>query len=102
MCCGGYPDMYDVVVLGGGAAAVAAAFAARDAGRRVAVVLAGRPLDERLAAALSRTEITLIEGWPRRDEEHYVHVDGRLVFGDVVIDTMNESQRGRTDTAVAI
>ncbi len=93
MCCGVPIDMYDVVVLGGGPVAFAEAFAEREAGHRVAVVLAGRPLDERLAAAMSRFEINLIEGWPEHEDEHYVDVEGRLIYGERIVDTRSSLAR---------
>lgn len=88
--------MYDVVVLGADPVAFAAAFVAREAGRSVALVLGERPLDERLAAAMSRFEITLIEGWPRREDEHYVDVEGRLVYGERVVSTVSAPGAVRT------
>jgi succinate dehydrogenase/fumarate reductase flavoprotein subunit len=42
------PDVYDVVVLGSEGAAFAVAFAARERGWRVAVVLSGAPPERRL------------------------------------------------------
>lgn len=86
--------MYDIVVLGAGAEAFATAFVAREAGRSVALVLGERPLDERLAGAMSRFEITLIEGWPRREGEHHVNVEGRLVYGERVVITISASGSG--------
>lgn len=88
MCCGVPLDMYDVVVLGGGPMAFATAFAVREAGRTVALVLAERRLDEWLAAAMARFEITLIAGWPHREDEHYLDVEGRLVYGERVVSTL--------------
>ncbi len=89
MCCGVPLDMYDVVVLGADPVAFATAFAAREAGRSVALIPSERPLDGRLAAAMSRFEITLIEGYPRREDEHYVDVEGRLVYGERVVSTLS-------------
>lgn len=101
MCCGAPLDMYDVVVLGSNAVAFATAFAAREAGCSVALVLAERGLDERLAAAMSRFEVTLIEGWPRREDEHYVDVEGRLVYGERVVSTVLTPE-GRAERASSL
>lgn len=85
-CCGLPPDLYDVVVLGSGGAAFAVAFAARERGWRVGVVLPEAPPKPRLLDALALSEITLIGGRVRRDDdEHYVDVDGRLLYGAQVI-----------------
>lgn len=81
--------MYDVVVLGADPVAFATAFAAREAGRSVALILGERPLDGQLVAVMARFEITLIEGCPRREDEHYVDVEGRLVYGERVVSTVS-------------
>ena len=87
MCCGMPPDVYDVVVLGSGGAAFAVAFAARERGWKVAVVLSGVSPQPQLLNALAPFEITIIGGRVRRDEdEHYLDVDGRLLYGAQVID----------------
>ena len=94
MCCGMPPGVYDVVVLGSGGAAFAVAFAARERGWRVAVVISGAPPEPRLLRALAPFEITIIGGRARRDvDEHYLDVDGRLLYAAQVIDT---TQRGCT------
>lgn len=105
MCCGVPLDMYDVVVVGGGPVAFAAAFAAREAGRTVAIVLANRPLDERLAAAMARFDVTLIEGWPEREDEHYLDVEGRLVYGERIVSTFSmpgDSEDDRPSMSAAV
>lgn len=92
MCCGIPPDVYDVVVLGDGAAAFAVAFAARERRRKVGLVLPTVPSVPRLLEVLGDFELTVITGDARRDPDdgHYLDVDGRLIYGAQVVDTVNE------------
>lgn len=89
MCCGVPDDMYDVVIVaerdGAVAPAFAEAFLARERQERVAVVLPRDPRVRRLRGHLDLSEITLIEGRPRREDEHYLDVEGRLVYGERVV-----------------
>lgn len=88
MCCGVPDDVYDVVIVVEREDAVGPAFVeaflARERRERVAVVLPCDPRVRRLRASLDLTEITLIEGRPRREDAHYLDVDGRLVYGERV------------------
>lgn len=89
MCCGVPDDMYDVAIVVEGDGAVAPAFAeaflACERQERVAVVLPRDPRVRRLSDHLDLSEIALIEGRPRREDEHYLDVDGRLVYGERVV-----------------
>lgn len=100
--------MYDVVVIvdddNALADAFATAFLARERQERVAVVLPRSPAFHRyvrrLADHLSSSEITLIEGTPQREDDHYMDVDGRLVYGERIIDA-HESLGGAPAALVA-
>ena len=89
MCCGVPDDMYDLVVVvereGAMAPAFAEAFLARERGERVAVVLPRDLRVGRLRDSLELSEIALIEGCARREDEHYLDVGGRLVYGERVV-----------------
>lgn len=91
MCCSMPPDVYDVIVLGSGGAAFAVAFAVRERGWKVAVVLSGAPQQPRLLEALAPFELTIIAGHATRDADaHYIEVDGRLLYGAQLIDTTQQ------------
>ena len=89
MCCGVPDDMYDLVVVvereGALAPAFAEAFLARERRERVALVLPCDPAVRRLRDSLDLSEIALIEGYARREDEHYLDVEGRLVYGERLV-----------------
>jgi hypothetical protein len=90
MCCCLPRDMYDIVIIGDGPAAFAAAFLVREVQGRVAIVLPGTPLTEDLRTAMSPYDIMLIEGHALRDGDHYLDVNGRLLYGEHIIDTADD------------
>lgn len=96
MCCGMPEDMYEVVVIApcgaartdGCADAFAEAFLARERGERVVVILPRNAgIVARLRDALARSEVTILEGTVRRDadDDHYLLLDDRLVYGERVL-----------------